>query len=143
MTDTLTPTQRSERMSRVRGRDTKPEMKVRRLLHALGYRFRLHRRDLPGSPDIVLPRLRSVIFVHGCFWHRHDDPDCRLARMPKSRIEFWAPKLLSNQLRDERVQQELEALGWRVLVVWECEVKDQNGLRRKIVGFIGPKGGAG
>jgi len=140
MTDTLTPSQRSERMSRVRARDTKPELVVRRLVHALGYRFRLHRRDMPGSPDIVLPRFRSVILVHGCFWHRHDDPDCRLARMPKSRIEFWGPKLASNQARDERVRRALEALGWRVLVIWECEVKDQGKLRREILEFLGGKG---
>lgn len=140
MTDTLTPSQRSDCMSRVRGRDTRPELVVRRLVHALGYRFRLHRRDMPGSPDIVLPRFRSVILVHGCFWHRHDDPDCRLARMPKSRIEFWGPKLASNQSRDERVRRALEALGWRVLVIWECEVKDQGKLRREILEFLGGKG---
>ncbi|MBP1848267.1 DNA mismatch endonuclease (patch repair protein) [Rhizobium petrolearium] len=143
MTDTLSPSARSERMSRVRGRDTKPELRVRRLLHSLGYRFRLHRRDLPGSPDIVLPRHHTVIFVHGCFWHRHDDPNCRLARMPKSRLDFWGPKLASNQVRDERVRQSLTALGWRVLVIWECEVKDEEKLKDEIVGFLAGKGASG
>ncbi|MGV6872366.1 very short patch repair endonuclease [Pseudochelatococcus sp. B33] len=139
MTDTLSPLARSERMSRIRDRDTKPELRVRRLLHSLGYRFRLHRRDLPGSPDIVLPRHHAVIFVHGCFWHRHDDPNCRLARMPKSRLDFWGPKLASNQVRDERVRQSLIALGWRVLVVWECEIKDEEGLKNKFLDFLDGK----
>lgn len=135
--DTLTPAQRSERMSRVRSRDTKPEMAVRRIVHGLGYRFRLHRKDLPGKPDIVLPRHRAVIFVHGCFWHRHHDPDCALARMPKSRLEFWEPKLEANRLRDVRNKEALEALGWRVLTVWECEVMDPfriSGIVREFLG---------
>ena len=136
MTDTLTPVQRSERMSRVRGRDTKPEIRVRRMVHALGYRFRLGRRDLPGKPDIVLPRHKAIIFVHGCFWHRHPDPSCRLARMPKSRIEFWEPKLNANQARDGKVLAELENLGWRVLTVWECELKNEPALKLKLETFL-------
>ena len=140
MADTLTPTERSARMSRVRGRNTKPEMLVRRLLHSLGFRFRLHRRDMPGSPDIVLPRYRAVIFVHGCFWHQHNDPNCCLARMPKSRLEFWGPKLASNQIRDERVRQSLDALGWRVLVLWGCELKDEAALRNTILEFLAVEG---
>ena len=132
MVDTLTPAERAERMRRVKGRDTRPELTVRRLLHRLGYRFRLHRRDLPGRPDIVLPRHRVAIFVHGCFWHRHGDPQCRLARVPKSRLEFWLPKFSANQARDRRDQRALSDLGWRILVVWECELRDKEQLENKL-----------
>lgn len=135
--DTLTPEQRSERMSRIRAKDSKPEMIVRRLVHGLGLRYRLHRKDLPGKPDLVLSRHRTVIFVHGCFWHRHHDPACTLARMPKSRLDFWEPKLEANRLRDIRTKEALEALGWRVLVIWECEVKDPfriSGIVREFLG---------
>ena len=123
MTDTLTPEQRSKLMSRIRSRDTMPEMAVRRLVHRMGYRYRLHRRDLPGAPDLVFGPRRKVIFVHGCFWHLHQG--CPQARMPKSRVDFWGPKLEGNRLRDQRNQAELERLGWEVLVIWECEVKGQ------------------
>ena len=140
MTDTLTPAQRSERMSRVRGRDTKPEVAVRRIVHGMGYRYRLHRKDLPGKPDIVLPRHRAVIFVHGCFWHRHEEPSCALARLPKSRLEFWEPKLEANRLRDIRTKQALEAAGWRVLVIWECEVKDPLRISGIVREFLGVRG---
>jgi DNA mismatch endonuclease (patch repair protein) len=108
-------------MARVGQKDTKPEMIVRRLVHGMGYRFRLHRKDLPGSPDIVLPRLRKVIEVRGCFWHRHPDPSCTRARIPKSRQDFWIPKLERNARRDAENERQLWALGWAVLVVWECE----------------------
>src|SRR5690606_22283718 len=114
--DALSAAQRSELMSRVRSRDTRPELRVRRLTHRLGYRYRLHRRDLPGSPDLVFPGRRSVVFVHGCFWHRH--PGCRNTRTPKSRVEFWTRKFADNVARDERNQAELRALGWRHLVIW-------------------------
>jgi DNA mismatch endonuclease (patch repair protein) len=134
--DTLTTKQRSERMSRIKGKDTKPEMLVRRLVHGLGYRYRLHRKDLPGKPDMVLAKHRAVIFVHGCFWHRHHDPDCALARMPKSRSEFWEPKLEGNRLRDIRNNEALEALGWRVLTIWECEVKDPSRIAGTIQAFL-------
>jgi len=134
--DTLTPEQRSERMSRVRGRDTKPEMLVRRLVHAMGYRFRLHRKDLPGKPDLVFPTRRKVIFVHGCFWHRHSDAACRLARMPKSKLDFWGPKLENNRKRDAVIRARLEELGWSVLVIWECETSDRDALRARIGGFL-------
>lgn len=107
-------------MSGIRSRDTKPELAVRRHLHAQGLRYRLHARELPGRPDIVLPRHRTVVFVHGCFWHRHEG--CRFAYTPKSREEFWKAKLDGNAARDERDQQRLGKLGWRVEVVWECEV---------------------
>lgn len=112
---------RSAQMALIKGRDTKPEMRVRRAFHAAGLRYRLHVKDLPGKPDLVLRSRRIVVFVHGCFWHQHPDPSCKLARMPKSRLEFWRPKLEGNRLRDEKRRQELEALGWKVVEVWECQ----------------------
>jgi DNA mismatch endonuclease (patch repair protein) len=138
--DTLSPSERSERMARVRGRDSKPEMLVRRLIHAMGFRYRLHDRRLPGAPDLVFPRLRKVIFVHGCFWHRHPDPNCKLARMPKSRLDFWMPKLQGNRERDARCQAELAALGWRFLVVWECQMRDKEQLKNKMRVFLSDGG---
>ena len=134
--DTLTPKQRSERMSRIRGKDTKVEMTVRRLVHSLGYRYRLHRRDLPGKPDMVFPGRHKVIFVHGCFWHRHPDPNCSLARLPKSRLDFWVPKLSGNRERDLRNQARLTALNWEYLVVWECQLKDREVLAARIKEFL-------
>ncbi len=136
MTDTLTPTQRSLRMGRIKGSGTKPEWTIRRLLHSMGYRYRLHRRDLPGTPDIVFPGRRKVVFVHGCFWHRHDDPGCRLARLPKGRLDFWLPKLEGNRQRDERNRNMLIADGWGVLEIWECELSDMAGVRSKLVAFL-------
>lgn len=112
---------RSALMSRIRSSNTQPELAVRKLLHALGYRFRLHRRDLPGKPDIVLPRLRLAIFVHGCFWHQH--PGCGLASKPKTRQDYWGPKLASNVSRDAVSQDRLRSLGWRVAVIWECDAR--------------------
>lgn len=109
-------------MARVRGRDTKPELKVRRALHAAGLRYRLHAKELPGRPDIVFRPCKLAIFVHGCFWHRHEDPRCKLARLPKSRRDFWEPKLRGNRERDLRNQAELRRTGWKVLVVWECQL---------------------
>jgi len=134
VSDTLSPKARSERMSRVKAKDTKPEMKLRRLVHGLGFRYRLHRRDLPGTPDLVFPRRRAVIFMHGCFWHRH--PGCGLTRMPKSRVEFWRTKLEANRERDLRHQQALAELGWRVLVVWECELRDLDAVAREVEAFL-------
>lgn len=121
---------RSRNMAAIRGRDTTPELKVRSLLHHLGYRFRLHRRDLPGSPDVVLPRYRTVVFVHGCFWHRH--PDCRYATTPMNRAEFWARKFEQNVERDRRQQEQLITMGWRVMVVWECELRDLPSLTTRL-----------
>lgn len=135
--DTLTPKERSARMARVRNRDTKPEMVVRRLLHRLGYRYRVHRADLPGNPDIVFGQRRRVIFIHGCFWHRHPDPACRLARLPKSRLDFWEPKLSANAMRDALNQDLLRKLGWEVLVVWECELRHSEQLENKLRQFLG------
>lgn len=110
---------RSRNMAAIKGRDTSPELIVRRQLHAAGFRFRLHRKDLPGRPDIVLPKHQTVIFVHGCFWHKHN---CRYFKWPKTREEFWHHKIMANVERDRRNREKLRALGWRVLVVWECRV---------------------
>ena len=123
-------------MGRVRGRDTKPEMVVRRLLHAMGYRYRLHAKDLPGRPDIVFRKRRRAIFVHGCFWHRHPDAECRLARLPKSRLDFWLPKLEGNRERDAATVERLESMGWDVLLVWECELRDREQLGNKLRRFV-------
>jgi len=135
--DTLSKQERSKRMSLVLGRDTKPEMRVRRLLHAFGYRYRLHRRDLPGSPDLVFGPRRKVIFIHGCYWHRHPDPNCKLARLPKSRREFWLPKLEGNRARDERNNAVLMEMGWDALEVWECETFDEEAMAKRLRGFLG------
>ena len=134
MADNLTPEERSERMSRVRGKDTKPEMRLRRLVHGMGFRYRLHAKKLPGKPDMVFASRRAVIFMHGCFWHRHEG--CRLARMPKSKIDFWEEKLETNRRRDLENQERLRELGWHVLVVWECELKDLNGTARRVRDFL-------
>lgn len=122
MSDRFTPEQRSDIMSRIKGRNTAPERTVRSLLHRMGYRFRLHRKGLPGNPDIVLPKYMVVIFVHGCFWHGHTD--CNRAKRPTSNVEFWNNKLQRNVERDRSVRQELEDLGWHVEVIWQCEIRD-------------------
>lgn len=122
---------RSALMSRIRSSNTKPEVAVRRQLHALGYRFRLHRRDLPGKPDIILPRHRTAIFVHGCFWHQH--AGCRLASKPKTRQDYWTPKLAGNVSRDRAAVLALAELGWRVEVVWECDARKPEELRRRVL----------
>lgn len=136
MTDVFTKSKRSEVMSRIKNRNTRPELAVRSLLHRMGYRFRLHRADLPGKPDIVLSRYKTVIFVHGCFWHRHKG--CRFAYTPKSRTEFWLKKLESNVIRDIQVKCDLEILGWRVITVWECELREpvQLAYRLKEIGSL-------
>ena len=138
MVDTLTKKQRSARMALVKGKHTGPEMTVRRLVHGLGYRYRLHCNKLPGKPDLVFGNRKKVIFVHGCFWHRHDDSSCKLARLPKSRLGFWVPKLEANKERDGRNEQALRAEGWGVLVIWECELTDAPALARKIRKFLKP-----
>ena len=134
--DTLTSKQRSERMSRVRGANTKPELMVRRLVHGMGYRYRLHSTSLPGKPDLVFAGHRKVLFVHGCFWHRHPDPKCPLARLPKSRLDFWLPKLEGNRRRDRRDEKRLRDIGWGVMVVWECQLRNQNRLAARIERFL-------
>ena len=124
MTDTLTRQERSERMPRIRGKDSVSEMRLRRLIHGMGYRYRLHVRSLPGTPDLVFPARKAVIFMHGCFWHRHQG--CRLARMPKSKVALWQEKLEANKLRDEENMGRLNELGWRVLVIWECQMQEKD-----------------
>lgn len=138
MADTLSPSERSRRMALVRSVDTKPEMIVRRLVHGMGFRYRLHCRDLPGTPDLVFRSRRAVIFVHGCFWHRH--AGCALARMPKSRVRFWKKKLEGNKERDGRKIAALRAGKWRVLVVWECELKKTEVLARRLSRFLEGRG---
>lgn len=112
-----------------KARDTKPELIVRRLVHGMGYRYRLHRKDLPGKPDLVFGPRKKVIFVHGCFWHQHPDPLCKIARMPKSRLDFWRPKLDANRARDDRDSTALENMGWTVLTLWECGLRDVDASR--------------
>ncbi|WP_424578439.1 very short patch repair endonuclease [Bradyrhizobium sp. USDA 326] len=135
--DRLTPARRSWLMSRVRGKDTAPEMVVRRAVHALGYRYRLHVADLPGCPDLVFRSRNKVIFVHGCFWHHHTG--CRLATIPKTRGEFWQAKFKANRDRDRRAVSALRAMGWKVLIIWQCELRD-SGLFTRIRKFLGPRG---
>tara|TARA_B100000035_G_scaffold181604_1_gene154995 strand:+ start:2680 stop:3126 length:447 start_codon:yes stop_codon:yes gene_type:complete len=131
MTATLTPQQvRSRTMSKIKGKNTKPEIAVRSMLHRAGYRFRLHGRKLPGSPDIVLARHKTVVFVHGCFWHRHEG--CKYTTTPKTRVEFWSDKFRKNVERDARQQQQLREMGWTVIVVWECELRDPITLENRL-----------
>lgn len=134
--DTLTPSQRSERMSRVKGTGSAAERRVRSLVHRMGYRFRLHGAKVLGKPDLVFASRHKAIFVHGCFWHRHPDPNCRLARLPKSRQDFWVPKLTGNRERDLRTQRALESLGWKVLVIWECGLRDEASVENEIRTFL-------
>lgn len=130
MADVLTPAQRSRCMAAIRGKDTKPELAVRSVLYALDYRFRIHRSDLPGKPDIVLPRHSLAIFVHGCFWHMHS---CRFGRVvPKTNAAFWASKRQSNVSRDRRNRLALRKLGWRTITIWECQTKDPERLARRL-----------
>lgn len=121
-------------MSRIRSGNTKPELLVRSLLHRMGYRFRLHQKDLPGKPDIVLPKYKTVIFVHGCFWHRHEG--CKYAYMPKSRLEFWNNKFNANIERDIKVKQQLLNLGWKVNIIWECELSDIEAVEKKLENYF-------
>ena len=123
--------QRSRNMSAIKSKNTKPEIKVRKVLHSMGYRFRLHSKDLPGSPDIVLPKYKTVIFVHGCFWHRHEN--CKYASTPKTRKEFWNKKFTENKKRDLEIQEKIKILDWRSVVIWECETKNIENLRDKII----------
>jgi DNA mismatch endonuclease, patch repair protein len=134
MTDHVSSSKRSEIMSAVRSKETKPELAVRRLLHALGYRFRLHDARLPGKPDIVLKSRKKVVFVHGCFWHRH--PKCKYAGIPKTRTEYWKEKFKRNVRRDRLAESELLDMGWKSLTVWQCELKNPESLSRKMVEFL-------
>ncbi|MCY2963376.1 MAG: DNA mismatch endonuclease Vsr [Planctomycetota bacterium] len=134
MTDRISVEHRSWNMSRIRGANTKPELAVRSLLHQLGFRFRVHRRDLPGTPDIVLPRFQTVILVHGCFWHRHQR--CQFAYRPKSKVIFWEEKFQRTVERDREVRTALRKLGWKVLVVWECELRVPLMLSKRLVRIL-------
>ena len=136
MVDNLSPEDRSRLMSRVRGKDTKPEMIVRRLAHRLGYRFRLHRRDLPGSPDIVFPGRKKVIFVHGCYWHRHG---CKRTTTPKSNTQFWQKKFDDNVMRDQKNLDDLANRGWDAMVVWQCQAEKPDGLADRLTDFLGDR----
>lgn len=136
MADNLTPERRSWQMSRVGGRNTKPELRVRRVAHALGLWFRLHRTDLPGRPDLVFPKHKTVVFVHGCFWHRH--ANCRRATMPATRTEYWKAKFAATEARDARTTQHLQAAEWRVIVIWECDTTDAEAVERALSGMLHP-----
>ncbi len=134
MADIVSRSKRREMMSSVKQRHTKPEIIVRKLLHRLGYRFRLHSKKLPGTPDIVLPKYKAVIFVHGCFWHQHEG--CRKSRRPTSNVEFWNEKLDRNIARDKQKESELKKSGWKILTVWDCEIKDEEALIKKVKKFL-------
>ncbi len=131
--DRLSAKERSENMRKVRAKDTVPEMLVRRLVHGMGFRYRLHVTALPGKPDLVFPRLSKIIEIRGCFWHLHK---CRRAHIPKSGIEFWRSKLNGNKRRDKRNEKKLLALGWTVCTVWECELKDMDEVKRRLARFL-------
>lgn len=139
MADKIDPARRSANMSKIASKNTKPEMVVRRLLHSMSYRYRLHRKDLPGKPDLVFPSRRAVIFVHGCFWHLHPDPACKDTRLPTSRQEYWLPKLQRNVERDKNAEEALLKDGWKVLTIWDCETKAAN-LPQRLRAFLGPSG---
>nr|WP_282966331.1 very short patch repair endonuclease [Burkholderia vietnamiensis] len=132
--DNLTPQQRRKTMQQVRSTNTSPELLVRRTLHRMGYRFRLHRKDLPGCPDIVFPGRKKLIFVHGCFWHRH--AGCAHASMPSSRLEYWESKFERTVVRDAQALQKLHDTGWRTLVIWTCELRDRGELERRLSAFL-------
>ena len=139
MADHVSPEGRSRIMRAIRSAHTKPELIVRKLLHSQGYRYRLHRRDLPGKPDIVFPSRKKIIFVHGCFWHQHESSKCQISQKPRSNKNYWLPKLERNKQRDREAQDKLKALGWKVLVLWECEVKFEGKLQKKVNRFLGSR----
>lgn len=138
--DSLSPAERSQLMARIHATDTQPEIAVRRFLHACGYRYRLHVRTLPGTPDLVFPGRRAVVFVHGCFWHQHTG--CSRARLPATRTDFWRAKLEANRQRDARASADLANTGWRVIVVWQCQMKRGIDWARPLVSALGPPGPA-
>jgi len=141
MTDIVSPERRSAMMARIGSKDTQPELRVRRMAHALGFRFRLHRRDLPGTPDLVFPKFRVALFVHGCYWHRHEG--CSKAYTPKSRVDFWQEKFAANVERDARAAEKLRAMGWKPVVIWECETTDPARLAEIVEERIRRLGAAG
>ena len=134
MADRLSPQRRSENMRRIRSKDTAPEIYIRRFLHAKGFRYRLHPKNLPGKPDLVFPKLHKAIFVHGCFWHLH--PACREGRVPQSRRDYWEPKLLRNVERDRKHMRALEEMGWDTICVWECEIKHPRQLEERLLKYL-------
>ena len=136
MADRVSAEKRSAIMRAIRSKGMKPEMTVRRLVHGMGYRYRLHRHDLPGRPDIVFPGRRKIIFMHGCFWHQHHDPNCKRAHTPRSNADYWEPKLERNRARDEEHRAKLREMGWDELVIWECELKDLDKLAARISRFL-------
>ncbi|HDS1725593.1 very short patch repair endonuclease [Pseudomonas putida] len=138
MADRLSSQRRSWNMSRIKSRDTSPELAVRKVLYRMGFRYRLHSPAVPGRPDIVLKRFRAAIFVHGCFWHRH--PGCKFAYVPKSRVEFWTKKFEANVRRDETVKKQLSDLGWKSLTIWECETRSSETIEHLLRGFLGENG---
>ena len=135
--DRISPERRSENMRRIRSKDTKAELIVRRLVHSMGYRYRLHMKGIPGKPDLF-PKRRKVIF-NRCFWHQHDDRECSDSRVPKSHQEYWLPKLNANKERDAANQERLINDGWQVLVIWECEISNLEAVKKRIVEFLGPQ----
>ena len=136
MADIVSPEVRSRMMSGIRGKNTKPELLIRKQLFAKGFRYRLHVRSLPGCPDLLFPKHKAAIFIHGCFWHQHPDAACTDARLPKSRQEYWLPKLAKNSSRDRENVSALERLGWQVLTIWECETTDRARLEQLLKEFL-------
>ncbi len=136
--DKLTPQRRSENMRRIRSTGMRPELLVRSLVHRLGYRYRLHVKTLPGKPDLVFPSRRKIILVHGCFWHQHSDPACKITRQPKSNTSYWGKKLAANVLRDSQHVKSLSDTGWNVLTLWECQLADEVKVTRRLLRFLSP-----
>lgn len=136
MVDRLLPHERSENMRKIRSKNMKPEMAVRKLVYSLGYHYRLHGKGLPGKPDLVFASRRKAIFVNGCFWHQHDSKSCKITRVPKSNLDFWRPKLERTKQRDKEHLCALKANGWHAMVIWECQIKDTEALRNKIAAFL-------
>jgi DNA mismatch endonuclease, patch repair protein len=136
VTDKISRKRRSANMAAIRAKNTKPEVIIRSLIHKMGYRFRLHRRDLPGCPDIVLPGRKKIVFVHGCFWHQHPDKNCKDARLPKSRPEYWLPKLERNQKRDAEALAALRKDGWKCFTIWECETRKESAALKRMSKFL-------
>lgn len=134
----LSPEKRSGIMRAIRSRNTRPEKIVRSLLHSLGYRFRIHAKGLPGTPDIAFAARRKAVFVHGCFWHQHSTAACSAGRLPRSNVEYWTPKLARNVARDCHNEAQLRGAGWNVLIIWECKVTDAATTRSRLVSFLGP-----
>lgn len=134
--DKISKAKRRANMKKIKSKNTKPEIFVRKILYSLGYRYRIHSKELPGKPDIVFIGKKKVIFVHGCFWHQHDDPNCNKTHIPKTRIEYWEEKLKKNVDRDKKHLELLEKIGWACLVVWECQLADQNSLIKKLKNFL-------